>query len=123
MRRAADGDGQHHRGSPGAAEDVGQRIRVDSCPAKARADEKNDRPLPVVIGQPIQNVVERPLRRQPEPRYHAGQATLGQDEAADDEQRGAKWATGTGERQHMAERDHRGAEQQQASQHGHREIM
>src|SRR5205807_225899 len=77
----------------GAAEGFGEDVRVDPRLAKARPNEKNDRSLPVVIGQLLQQVVERPPRDQPEPRNSGGQAGLGQDKTAEGEQLGAEPAT------------------------------
>jgi hypothetical protein len=93
-------------------ERFGERVRIDPLLAEARADEKNDRLIAVVIGQLLQHVVEKALRHQPEPRDRGGQPALSQDEAAKDEQRSTEQVARARARQQMVEPGQGGAEQQ-----------
>jgi hypothetical protein len=67
MRRAADSETLHRGGPSRTAERFGERIRIDARPAETRTDEKNDRPIAVVLGQFVQQVVEGPFGTSPSP--------------------------------------------------------
>src|SRR6202030_1434955 len=103
MRRAADREALNRGGASGAAERFGKHVRVDPLFAEARPDEENDRPLAVVTGQLVEQVVERALRNQPKRHDRGGQSTLGQDEAAENKQRGAERGARACARQEMVE--------------------
>ena len=83
MRRAADREALHRGGASGVGERAGERVRVDPRFGEARPDQKNHGPITLIIGQFVQQVVERAVRRQPKPDDRGGQSALGQDEAAE----------------------------------------
>src|SRR3981189_2492325 len=61
--------------------------------------------------------MERALRDPPHPPHRSRQSALGQDEAAEDKQRGARWAAGPRARQQMEEPDNGGPEKQARDHH------
>ena len=94
------------------------------APAETRTNEKNDRPIAVVLGQFAAAGRGKPFRHQPETGNGRRQYALRQKEAANHEERRAKRAAGTRARKQVAQSDNCSIEQEQPTQgrHHHHQV-